>query len=377
MISPKTILVVATRRIGDVLLATPLIRSLARAWPDAQIDALVFESTQGILAANPDLQRVIAIDERPRFLVHLKFIARLWRHYDLAVSTLPGDRPTLYAWVAGKYRVGVLADGREHLWKQKLMSRWAPFDNLNTHTVLMNLAPAHLLGIPRCHEVVVSWSNDDESQVVAALPFDLRSRAFALLHVYPMFAYKTWHRQGWAELARWLDDHGMRVVLTGGNSPAELAYVEELLALLPGDTVALAGKLTLGQVGFLAGRARVFVGPDTAVTHMAAALGVPTVALYGPTNPVKWGPWPKDWAADRNPYVMRGSQTVGNVTLLQGITDCVPCREEGCERHIDSLSDCLQHLPASRVIAAVARALNVSPGAAATPARIIPLRARQ
>ena len=54
---PRTVLVVVTRRIGDVLLATPLIRSLKHAWPDAAIDVLVFAGTQGVLAANPDIRR--------------------------------------------------------------------------------------------------------------------------------------------------------------------------------------------------------------------------------------------------------------------------------------------------------------------------------
>src|SRR5713101_1309555 len=62
---PASALVVATQRIGDVLLATPLIRTLKRAWPHARIDALVFESTKNILAANPDLHEVITIPERP------------------------------------------------------------------------------------------------------------------------------------------------------------------------------------------------------------------------------------------------------------------------------------------------------------------------
>ena len=57
---PRSILVVVTRRIGDVLLATPVIHSLHRAWPDAKIDALVFTGTEGVLAANPDLRRKLS-----------------------------------------------------------------------------------------------------------------------------------------------------------------------------------------------------------------------------------------------------------------------------------------------------------------------------
>jgi heptosyltransferase-3 len=86
---------------------------------------------------------------------------------------------------------------------------------------------------------------------------------------------------------------------------------------------------------------------------MAAALGVRTVALYGPTDPVKWGPWPKAHTASGNPWRRLGSQAAGNVRLIQGIVPCVPCGREGCERHVASYSDCLQQLPAARVIAAI------------------------
>src|SRR3954470_14137733 len=100
------ILVVALRRLGDVLLTTPLIRSLKRAWPDGAIDVLVFRGTEGILAGNPDIADVIAMPERPGAGDSLAVLRRLWRRYDLALSTQSGDRPTLFAWAAGRRSVG-------------------------------------------------------------------------------------------------------------------------------------------------------------------------------------------------------------------------------------------------------------------------------
>ena len=122
---------------------------------------------------------------------------------------------------------------------------------------------------------------------------------------------------------------------------------------MPAGIENMAGKLSLAQNAFLISRAKFYVGPDTALTHMAAALGIPTIALFGPSNPVKWGPWPKRYAENRNPYHMTGTQRVKNVLLLQGNGHCVPCILEGCERHNASLSDCLQNLPATRVIKAI------------------------
>ena len=354
---PDSILVIVTRRIGDVLLATPLIRSLRLAWPAAAIDALVFAGTEGVLAANPDLRRVIAVSENAKEPSHLRTLFSLARRYDLAVSTLPGDRPTFTAWLAGRRRVGLLLKGPKHFWKRLLLSRWAPFDESDTHTVLMNLALSDLLGIGRHNDVVVSWSPADEQRAERLLP-GIRTESYALLHLYPKYRYKMWHREGWRDVSRWLSGRGLQIVLTGGGDSEELAYAEEILREMPSGTVNLSGKLTLGEVGFLISRARVYAGPDTAVTHMAAALGVPTVALYGPTNPVKWGPWPRGYGGAFNPYPRRGSRKVNNVTLLQGPGDCVPCHEEGCERHIESYSDCLLRLPASQVIEALQEALD-------------------
>jgi heptosyltransferase-3 len=357
MICAERVLVIATRRIGDVLLTTPLIRSLRRAWPQAEIDVLTFEGSDGFLRDNPDVSRVITVPERPRFWPHLRLLRRLRRRYDVAISTLTGDRPTFYAWLTGRYRIGPLEDTPKQRWKQRLLSAWIPFDNVHTHTVSMNLRLTDLLGIAPSHEVVVAWAARDEEVVHTALPFDPRVEAFALLHLYPKFPYKTWHREGWIALAQWLADRGVRTVLIGGPGADEQLYTEEVGVSLPADAVNLTAKLTLAQNAYLASRARLYVGLDTALTHMAAALGVPVIALYGPSNPVKWGPWPHAYAQTENPYTMRGSQCVGNVFLLQGEGDCVPCFQEGCDRHVGSLSACLQRLPAQRVIDAAAQML--------------------
>jgi heptosyltransferase-3 len=349
---PHSILVVVTRRIGDVLLATPLIRSLKLAWPDAQVDALVFEGTQDVLAANPDVRRIHAIAARPGLLRHIALVLRILRRYDIALSLVPGDRPTLYAFLAGRWRAGLLLPAKKERWKRRFLDRWVAFDDRDTHTVLMHLALAEALAIPAQREVAVCWRDAEARQVDALLGAD-RTRPFAVLHAYPKFNYKMWRVESWVEVAGWLADRGYRVVISGGPDPAELDYVAGLARAMPQGTLNLAGKLTLAGTGCLLGRAAVYVGPDTAVTHMAAALGVPTVALYGPTDPVKWGPWPRDFSGSGNPWRRLGSQAAGRVRLVQGNMPCVPCGKEGCDRHVASFSDCLQQLPAARVIAAI------------------------
>jgi lipopolysaccharide heptosyltransferase III len=357
--TPSSILVVITRRIGDVLLTTPVIRSLRLAWPDAKIDVLVFEGTEGVLANNPDLDRIITVQRRQKFRQHLGFLKRLWRRYDLAVSMMPSDRPTLYTVIAGKHSIGLILEGGKHLWKKWLLSQSVSFDNINTHTVLMNLKLADLLGVARYHEIVLAWNAADETSVHNVLPFNPELQPYAVLHVCPKYAYKSWRNEAWVELAEWLNAQGMRVVLTGGDSVDELTFVHGLTKLLPGGTVDVAGKLHLAGVAYLLSKARAYVGPDTVVTHLAAASGVPSIALFGPSNPTKWGPWPRGYNEDRNPYMMRGTQRMNNVVLLQGCGVCVPCMEEGCDRNIASLSACLQNLPAAKAIEALHELLNL------------------
>jgi len=160
-------------------------------------------------------------------------------------------------------------------------------------------------------------------------------------------------------LAQRLADRGLKIVVTAGDSETDQAYVSTLLSNFPSDCINLAGKLSLPMLGYLLSRAALYVGTDTAVTHMAAALGTPTVAMFGPSNPIKWGPWPKEWSAsEQSPWQFKGSQRQGNVILIQGEGDCVPCLHEGCDRHINSLSDCLQHLQAHRVVAAAEQLLR-------------------
>jgi heptosyltransferase-3 len=359
MKAPHSILVAVPLRIGDVLLSTPVIRSMRQAWPQAKIDVLVFENTEGILSRNPDINRVITVPMRPGFWVHLRLILGIFRRYDLALTTQLGDRPTLYAWIAGKTRIGMQDGSNKEQWKQRLLTRWAKFDHVGTHTVLTNLGLADLLGIKRSHEVVVAWDTSDANSVAGLLPFDVGTMPYAVLHMSPKFSYKMWHRDGWIELAQWLEKRGIRCVLTGSGAPDEMEYVEQIFRSMPTGTVNMAGKLSLGASAFLIHCAKCYVGPDTALTHVAAALGTPTLALFGPSNSVKWGPWPKGYTEDHNPWVLKGTQRVNNVVLLQGEGDCVPCMEEGCNRHNDSLSDCLQKLPASRVIEAMPELLDL------------------
>jgi heptosyltransferase-3 len=357
---PQRVLVVITRRIGDVLLATPVLHSIKQAWPRASLDVLVFAGTEGFLAGNRDVHRVLTVPERPSFVQHFRLIASLFRRYDLALSLLPGDRPTLYAWLAGKRRAGLMVTTRQAHWKRRLLHAWVPFDNDDTHTVRMYLALLDAVGLPRVAKVLPSWTEDD-ARTVERLLAPLGSAAYAVMHPYPKFRYKMWTEAGWKTVAQWLAARGFKVVLTGGPAPDEREYVARVGAELP-EALDLSGQLSLGATAVVISKASVYIGPDTAITHAAAALGIPTVALYGPTNPVKWGPWPTGQTPDENPWARVGSQAARHVRLVQGTGACVPCTFEGCERHIGSSSDCLTGMSPDRVITAIEDVLRGAEG---------------
>jgi heptosyltransferase-3 len=353
-------LVICTRRIGDVLLATPLVRSIKSAYPDAVVDMLVYDGTQDVISRNPDIRRIWTLAERAPIGAQLTMIRSLWRRYDVSLSVVGGDRPVLYACVAGRYRIGALGTYNNSWWKRRLLNVWLPFDRLGTHTVAMNLRLLEPLGIEPHPTPVVGWTRVDEDAVEQLFRHAGHRQRYAVLHVSPKFAYKMWTAAGWAGLGRWLTDQGLTVVVTGGDGPAERTYCEDVTRQLPEGSVNLAGQIGLPALGCLLSRAALFVGTDTAVSHMAAAVGVPAVVLFGPSNPVKWGPWPKDFpATTHSPWSTRGSQRQGNVFLLQGDGACVPCLAEGCGRHVNSLSDCLQNLPIDRVIHAAEQMLAI------------------
>ena len=344
--SHPRILVITLRRLGDVLLTTPLIRSMRRAWPDSTIEALVFAGSAGILEGNPDLDRVMAMPARPTTAESFAFAARLWKRYALAVSTQSGDRPTLFALVAGRAHVGLVGARLGGAMKRLALRRSVPVVE-GVHRVEEMLRLADALGIERVPELVCPAS--------AALAPPIPDENYAVIHAAPMFRYKRWTREGWRDLAVALQKRGLAILATGGPDEAERKYLEELWEGSP-SVRRLDGRIGWPELARLLARARVFIGPDTSVTHLAAASGCPTIALYGPTDPRLWGPWPLGGLKDA--WVAAGTtQRRGNVWLVQNPLPCQPCQKEGCNRHIESFSQCLDELTPRQVLAVVDEAL--------------------
>lgn len=355
----KRIVVIVTRQIGDVLLTTPLIRAAKKRWPRAQIDVLGFAGTLGMLRNSPDVHGVIEVPAGATWWQSFPLIFKLWRRYDLALIAQHNDRAHLYGWMAARVRSGQVPINRRSWWKRCLLVHSVELGAGHEHVAMEKL------------KLMAPWVTDaPELKVVpppgALLPADLISRlnaAYVVLQVPSLVRYKQWPIAHYAALATRLEALGHQVVLTGGPSDADRKAVAEVVSLCRGaEPLNATGRLDLNQMTTLLQGARLYIGPDTSVTHLAAASGVPTVALFGPIDPMLWGPWPAIWPVIQ-PYVASGGRQVrGNVILLQGNQSCVPCNREGCDRHRDSRSECLETMSPERVLAEAVLVLNEKRG---------------
>jgi heptosyltransferase III len=337
------ILAICTQRIGDVLLITPLIRSLKSAYPNATIDALVCSDTAQVMKGNKDIDSVIAIQRHSKKSQRLKEIIKLWNLYDMSVTTIPSDRARIYGWAASKKHYGTYLEEENPLVKN-LMFKRVLFDNKHTHTVDMNLKLCDLIGIPRI-ETVMPPNADDENHLGNF------NKPYVVVHPYPKFTYKSWTQEGWKKLLLYLSQQNLNVYISGGNDPSEISYCQELV--VSEKVMNIAGKYSLSELSSVIKSSELFIGVDTSVTHLAAATGTRVIAVYGPTNPVKWGPWPNTKDMRRPTIWMSHSRTpqvVSNITLIQGVQECIPCAEEGCDKHVNSESKCLTTLKSETVI---------------------------
>ncbi len=345
--------------LGDVLLATPLLHSLRLAYPKAQLDVVVFENTSGMLEGNVDISHIITTPKRPVLSEKWILFKRLFRQYDLALAIQTGDRPFFYTLFAAPIRINAVAPKpNKGWWKRFFVQHWTEFDNENTHTVLQNLKLLDLISVPKNFALVPPKPNNLQ-QLLKRQPFLTKNERFVVLHPLPQWNFKRWTMEGWLEIGRFLSNLGLNLLISGGPTSEEIAFLNELVSHLPKNTINLAGNVSLGELAYIISRAELFIGPDTGVTHLAAATGIPVIGLYGPTNPIKWSPWPSGYQQDSNPFQKVGSQRVNNITLLQGQGECVPCHLEGCDNHRLSRSRCLDSLAPEQVKIAITQALQI------------------
>ena len=351
-------LMVVCRYLGDVLLATPLAESLCRA--GYRVDWVVAPGTESILEQQSCADQVFVTGPTSPLRQQLDTGRRLWRKYDLAFALPSNDRSMLLSLAASRtVHAMIPANRRQDAWKRHVSKVWADYTP-GAHMVALACNLAEASHLPACRDVQIQWSEDDMQQVFASLPW-AENTPFLHIHPFARWPYKWWRKAAWQQLIQAALDRDLKVVLTG--SPTELDKAEEIVTNFPPSDVHIAaGTFNWRQLACLSKYAAAYIGMDTANTHLAAAAGANVVALFGPTDPRIWGPWPNGFAGS-SPWQASspdGIQRQGNISLLQGRQDCIPCQLEGCDKRQDSISLCLKEMQADWVWGEVEERIRLS-----------------
>ena len=338
-------LVIKLGHLGDVLLASPVISTLAQHLPRSEVDALVYAETADMLSGHPGLARLFTIRRdwkrlgvAARLRAELRLLAELrQRRYDLVVAL--SDKPRI-AWLARLTAAGIAVTAdradRPGLWRRSFTHFYSPPQGNSRHTVETHLDALRAIGIepsPQQGRIVLVPGEAAERRVDALLAqHGLVRGGFVHVHPASRWLFKCWPAARLAALINMLQARGERIVLTGAADENETPLVEEVLRRVERPVVDLCGALGLKELAALVGRARLFVGVDSAPLHMASAMGTPAVVLFGPSGEVEWGPW----------HIRS--------RVLTSSHSCRPCGHNGCGG--GNRSQCLEVIPVERVLAA-------------------------
>lgn len=291
----RNILVIKLRYVGDVLLATPSLRALRESYPTARLTMMVNRGTEDMVKWNPDLHDVIVV-ERGGIAAQLRELHQVRRRrFDCVIDLTDGDRSAILSWCSGApVRIGF---NDEHRWRGRLYSTIVSAGPTVVHRVERDLAALSHLGIAsKPGPLVLHTSKKDEDtadrllQELGVMGADgSLAKPLVTLHPGARYWFKAWPAERFAALAdRLSETYGCRVLLGGGAQDVEMATA--IGGQARSSPVTLAGRTTLLQFAAVLKRCALFVGNDNGAMHMAAALGVPVVGLFGPSNPLEWGP---------------------------------------------------------------------------------------
>lgn len=345
--SLRRALVIKLRHHGDVLLTAPVFACLKRVAPQCEIDALVYGDTALMLAEHPAIARIHHIDRNWKYQgwrtqagAEWQLLQRLReRRYDLVIHLTEHRRGAWLVRLLGP-SWSVAPRQKNKFWRKSFTHFYPHASNPRRHTVETNLDALRRIGIQPTDDdkqVVLVPGGSAEARVDSLLAeHGLSGQAFVpLVHIHPAsrWLFKCWPAGKMAQLVDALAARGLAIVLTAAPDENERAMIDELRAAVRSPVVDLAGQLSLKELAALTARARLFVGVDSAPMHIAAAMGTPTVALFGPSGDIEWGPW-------RTAHRM----------IASNVHPCRPCGLDGCGG--GKISECLTTLPVERVLAA-------------------------
>lgn len=347
------ILIVKLSAIGDVIHTLPVLNAIRAHYPAAHITWLVEAAAADLVVGHRALDRVI-VSGRKRWLAQLKTghrrqaiaeIRAFWRdlrdtHYDIIIDFQSLLKSGVLVWLArGRRKIG-FDKGMQHQEHSYLfLNQRVPPVDMEVHALIRGLMLTKAMGV-KSESVVydVPVGDEDRRQVDALLKENRLDGFRPVVAINPMALWETklWFNDRFAMLAdRLVNEKGVDVVFTGG--PSDRGVIDEIFSMMTASAANLAGRTSLKMLAALYQRSALLVSTDTGPMHLAAAVGTPVVALFGPTAPWRTGPF--------------GS----GHRVIRTAPACSPCFKRQCDEH---RCRCMKDISVEMVWQRVAAVLN-------------------
>jgi heptosyltransferase-3 len=340
-LSVRRVLMVRLRSIGDTVLATPSLYALKRFLPDVQIDILLEDWVAPVLDGYENIDNIITL-KRGSTASRARVAGQLRANrYDVAYNLHGGTTATLLTRASGaRHRVGYSTYQYSRLHNHLAPSSSLLWSREKTHSVEQQLALLGWTGVPVTDRPPAQLAVSDSA--ATNVTTQLRNagvdalKPLAVIHPAAAFDTKQWATDKFALVADQIAARGFSVVTI--TAPNE-AHIAEALKNNSRTPVIALTNLSLPEVAALLSRAGLFVGNDSGIAHIAAAVGAPSVVIFGSSNVAHWRPW------------ARASSEV----VLEEM-DCQPCHGYFCEKF--EQPECIKRVPVERVMAAIDRLLR-------------------
>lgn len=293
--SVKRILVIRLRSIGDTVLATPSLIALKRFLPEARVDILLEDWVAPLLDGFDAVDNVISVGKSATDRLKTAWRIRQNR-YDAVFNLHGGTTSTFFSRASGaRYRVGYSHYRYTFLYNHLLSSSSDFWNQEHTHSAEQQLALLGFEGVPvedrpKSRLVVTEEAMVSMQKKLTEKAGDSRVDLdnFALIHPAAAFATKHWAPENFARVAEYLAACGIgRVAIA---TTKERPVLDKLTASSRVPVLTL-DDLTLPEITALASKAKLFVGNDSGIAHMASAVNTRSVVIFGSSNRHHWRPW--------------------------------------------------------------------------------------
>ncbi len=335
----KKILVIQLGDIGDVVWATPTLWALKKSCPGATLSVLVREGSGALLEADPSVDKVFEVSRYRGSLPNgiiasLRLIGSLRQeHFNVVFDLRADDRGAIMAFLSGAPIRGALLCHDVPFWRNRVFTHLVtppPQPGRIRGAAEQSFSLIREFGIGAENAIPRLWVSEEVKGRVRKLleAENLDKRGWITLNPFSRWAYKEWESGKWAHIINWLwDEHRAATVIVG--SAEERQRVEELMVACRGKVYNIAGKTTLAELAGLLSLSRLHIGVDSAAPHIAAAVGTPTVTIFGPSDWLDWAPI-GEWHR-----------------VVLPARECAPCHRKGCEGM--GKSRCLEELEPDKV----------------------------